>query len=235
MQVTPKCNYMFTNYDASFAPAFEHKSRSSDYYTKKQKATVMATTALGVAASTAILAKRAGYSLKPEKMFKNIKKSYLANVKYKEKEVITIGAGSCLGGLAGGYMIDKNKENRKAKNRETLMHFGNIAIPILTVGALVDNVFEKSGPTQKAIAGLLGVTAGIFLANIVMNKVCNFLFQDNSKERGVELTDLPAHLDDVVVAANLISDAKPVKVLGRVIPLALMVSGNEAGTATAYD
>ena len=63
-------------------------------------------------------------------MFKNIKNSYLAKVFYEWPEVTAIGAGSCLGGLAGGYLIDKNKENRKAKQREAIMHFGNIAIPI---------------------------------------------------------------------------------------------------------
>lgn len=201
-------------------------------YTTAQKATVFATTALGVATSCALLAKKAGYSLNPKKMIKNYKNSYLATVKYEMGEVIGIGAGSCLGGLAGGYLIDKNKENRKAKNREALMHFGNISIPIVTVGVMVDKVFEKAKPLQKAVAGLIGVTAGIFLANIIMNKICNLLFQDKSNERGVELTDLPAHLDDVVVAANYISDAKPVKLLGRIIPLALMVAGNEVGTKT---
>lgn len=201
-------------------------------YTTAQKATVFATTALGVATSCALLAKKAGYSLHPKKMIKNFKNSYLATVKYEMGEVIGIGAGSCLGGLAGGYLIDKNKENRKAKNREALMHFGNISIPIITVGVMVDRVFEKAKPLQKAVAGLVGVTAGIFLANIIMNKTCNLLFQDKSNERGVELTDLPAHLDDVVVAANYISDAKPVKLLGRIIPLALMVAGNEVGTKT---
>lgn len=208
------------------------KGSNDNNYSTAQKATVFATTALGVAASCALLAKKAGYSLHPKKMFKDIKNSYLANVKYEMGEVIGIGAGSCLGGLAGGYLIDKNKENRKAKNREALMHFGNISIPIVTVGVMVDKVFEKAKPLQKAIAGLVGVTAGIFLANIIMNKLCNLLFQDKSNERGVELTDLPAHLDDVVVAANYISDAKPVKLLGRIIPLALMVAGNEVGTKT---
>lgn len=211
---------------------FSFNGSSDNYYSTAQKATVFATTALGVATSCALLAKKAGYSLNPKKMIKNYKNSYLATVKYEMGEVIGIGAGSCLGGLAGGYLIDKNNQNRKAKNREALMHFGNISIPIVTVGVMVDRVFEKAKPLQKAVAGLVGVTAGIFLANIIMNKTCNLLFQDKSNERGVELTDLPAHLDDVVVAANYISDAKPVKLLGRVIPLALMVAGNEVGTKT---
>lgn len=209
---------------------FGHGCASKNNYTTGQKLAVGTTTALGVVAATACLAKGAGYSLKPSQFCK-----YLNNVKYEMKEVIAIGAGSCLGGLAGGYLIDKDKENRKAKNREALMHFGNISIPIVTVGVLVDKVFEKSGAIQKALAGLLGVTAGIFIANIIMNKLCNFLFQDKSNERGVELTDLPAHMDDVVVAANYISDAKPIKLLGRIIPLALMVAGNEIGTKTAHE
>ena len=205
------------------------------YYTFKEKAIVATTTALGVAASTAILAKKAGYSLNPSKMFKNIKNSYLAKVRYEWPEVISIGAGSCLGGLAGGYIIDKDKGNRKAKNREALMHFGNISIPILTVGMLVDKVFKNSNKWVKAGAGIAGVIGGIYLANFVMNKTCNFLFQDKTNERGVKVTDLPAHLDDVAVAAGYISDAKPVHYLGRIIPLALMVAGNEVGTHTKYD
>ena len=224
-----------TSKDAVSNPKFEH-GKSLNNYTSKQKAVVATSTALGVLAATACLAKGAGYSLKPSKMFKNIKNSYLAKVKYEMGEVIGIGAGSCLGGLAGGYLIDKNKENRKAKNREALMHFGNISIPIVTVGLLVDKVFEKSGPVQKALAGLLGVTAGIFVANIFMNKVCNVLFQDKSNERGVELTDLPAHMDDAVVSAGYIfPKSKLVHYLGRVIPLALMIAGNEVGTKTAHE
>lgn len=233
MQIAPiKLDTNNSNVVSKSEANFKDINKNKNCYTKKQKAVVFSTTALGVVASCAAFAKHAGYSLNPKKMIKNFKNSYLATVKYEMGEVIGIGAGSCLGGLAGGYLIDKNKENRKAKNREALMHFGNISIPIVTVGVLVDKVFEKSGPIQKAVAGLVGVTAGIFLANIVMNKLCNFLFQDKSNERGVELTDLPAHLDDVVVAANYISDAKPVKLLGRVVPIALMVAGNEAGLKT---
>lgn len=233
MRLTPiKYNDINKQADSSKETAFGHGNNFwSDKYSKKKRAVVATTTVLGVCASLALLAKSGGYSLNPSKMFKNIKNSYIANAKYEMKEVITIGAGSCLGGLAGGYLIDKDKQNRKAKNREALMHFGNIAIPIITVDMLVDKVFEKAKPAQKALAGLLGVTAGIFLANIIMNKLCNLIFKDKSNERGVQLTDLPAHLDDVAVAANYISDAKPVKLLGRIIPVALMVAGTEVGTA----
>lgn len=237
MQISPFSNNLIlsnrrTHQEFSFG--------NNKYFPKKdysigEKALVATTTALGVATSVAALAKKAKYPANPLKMFKNFKNSYLGKVKYEWPEVIAIGAGSCLGGLAGGYIIDKNKENRRLKNREALMHFGNIAIPIFTVGMLIDNVFKNSNKTTKCIAGLTGIVAGIYFANIVMNILCNFLFQDSSKTRGVEVTDLPAHLDDAVVATGYISDHKIVKTLGRFIPLALMVAGNEVGTKTIYD
>ena len=219
--------------DSIFEPSFGNKKQEKrEPYSLGQKAVVATTTALGVAASCAILAKKAGYSLNPKKMFSNIKDSYLAKVHYEWPEVITIGAGSCLGGLAGGYIIDKNKENRKVKQREAIMHFGNIAIPILTVGMVVDNVFKNSNKWVKAGAGFGGIVAGLYLANFVTNKLCSWIFKDKSQERGIEVTDLPAHLDDAVVAAGYISKAKIVHLLGRIIPLALMVAGNEVGTKT---
>ena len=222
------------NINSNHNPSFSRK-KANDNYTTGQKATVFATTAAGVLGSCALLAKGAGYSLKPSKMFKNIKNSYLAKVKYEWPEVVAIGAGSCLGGLAGGYMIDKNKENRKVKQREAIMHFGNIAIPIFTVGMVIDKLFKNSNPWVKAGAGFGGIIAGLYLANFVTNKTCSLLYKDKSQERGIEITDLPAHLDDAVVAAGYISKSKFVHALGRIIPFALMVAGNEVGTKTTED
>ena len=211
-------------------PSFGSEKKTQ--YSKRDKAIVFATTALGVCAAAAGLAKGAGYSLKPNKMFKNIKNSYLAKVKYEWPEVVALGAGSCLGGLAGGYIIDKNKENRKLKQREAIMHFGNISIPIFTVGMVVDKVFKNSNKWIKAGAGLGGIVVGLYLANFITNKLCSAIFKDKSHERGIEVTDLPAHLDDAVVAAGYISDSKFIHGLSRIIPLALMVAGNEVGTKT---
>jgi len=200
-------------------------------YNKKQKALVTTTTALGVIASTAILAKAAHYSLKPANMFKNIKKSYLANVKFTEKEVISIGAGSCLGGLAGGYLIDKDPLNRRAKRRETVMQIGNISIPILTVEG-ASRLAKNSGKTIKTLSAICGLIVGVYMANLLMNMLSNVLFE-NTKSRGVKATDFSAHVDDMVVAANYISDAKFVHYIARIIPLALMFAGNEVGRKTA--
>ena len=237
MHLKPVNNTVVNIYkDSRIEPSFGNKKQvKREPYSLGQKAIVTATTALGVAASCALLAKKAGYSLSPKKMFKDIKNSYLAKVHYEWPEVVAIGAGSCLGGLAGGYIIDKDKENRKVKQREAIMHFGNISIPIFTVGMVVDKVFKNANKWVKAGAGLGGIVAGLYLANFITNKVCTLLYKDKSQERGIELTDLPAHMDDAVVAASYISKSKFVHALGRVIPLALMVAGNEIGTKTVED
>lgn len=209
-------------------PSFGHNHKSENSYTKKQKAVVACTTALGVAGSLALLAKRAGRSLKPSKMFKDIKNSYLARVQYHDKEVISIGAGSCLGGLVGGYIIDKNPENRKAKRREAVMQLGNVSIPILTVEGFA-NIAKKWNKTARSLFAVAGIFTGVYLANILMNTFSNVLFKSKSGERGVKATDFSAHLDDAVVAASYISDAKLVHYFARIIPLALMFAGNEVG------
>ena len=163
--------------DFQLEPSFgDKKNLKKEEYSLGQKSVVAATTALGVATSCALLAKKAGYSLAPNKLFKDVKKSYLAKVHYEWPEVVAIGAGSCLGGLVGGYLIDKDKENRKVKQREAIMHFGNIAIPIFTVGMVVDKLFKNANKWIKAGAGMAGIAVGLYLANFVTNCLKTFFF-----------------------------------------------------------
>ena len=129
MQLTPT-NILAESHNRKIPFGHEHCSNKSSY-SAAQKAVITTTTAIGIATSLALLSKSAGYSLKPSKMFKNIKNSFLANVDFEAKEVISIGAGSCLGGLIGGYLIDKNPQNRQSKKREAIMQMGNISIPII--------------------------------------------------------------------------------------------------------
>lgn len=211
------------------SPEFKHfgEQDSKNTYSKGQKAVVAGMAALGTAASCAILAKRAGYSLKPNKMFKNIKNSYLAKVKYHDEQVIPIGVGSILGGLAGGYMIDKDPKARKEKRREALMQVGNVSIPILTVDFLSEKL-GKYGKVAKTCGAVAGIFAGVYLANVIMNRVNNFIFRQK-EGRDMKLTDFSAHVDDAVVAASYVSSSPIVNGIARIIPLALMIPGNEVG------
>ena len=47
----------------------------------------------------------------------------LKNLSYDEKEILMLGAGSIIGGLTGGLLADKNKENKVPKYREALQQF----------------------------------------------------------------------------------------------------------------
>lgn len=209
--------------------SFKHfgETEQKNPYSKKQRAVVAGMSALGTAVSCAILAKKAGYSLKPSKMFKNIKNSYLAKVHYHDEQVIPIGVGSVLGGLAGGYMIDKDPKARKEKRREALMQIGNISIPILTVAFLSEKL-AKYGKAAQSAGAVAGIFAGVYLANIIMNRVNNFIFRQK-EGRDMKITDFSAHLDDAVVAANYVSTHPVVHDIGRIIPIALMIPGNEVG------
>lgn len=202
---------------------------SKNHYSYTEKAIVGTGSFLGAAAGCALLAKKGGYSLKPSRMFKNIKNSYLARADFEAIPVITIGAGTCLGGLAGGYLIDKNPQNRKAKRREAVMQIGNISIPILTVAG-VHKMTHKFGKEVQAAAALGGVFAGVWLANFLMNKLSDVLFHNSENTRGVKATDFSAHLDDFVLAATYVSKSNLVHALGRFVPAALMIPGYEIGT-----
>ena len=213
-----------------------HSAITNSPYNSKEKAIIAGTSILGVLSSLAILAKGANYSLKPSKMFRNIKNSYLAKVDFEWKEVIAVGAGSCLGGLAGGFIVDKNKQNRKAKLRESLMQIGNISIPIITVHLMTQKLCGKASDGIRALAGLGGVGIGVILANIIMNRVNRLIFNEKEdKSRGIQLTDFSAHLDDVVVAAHYIAPkSKMVHAIGRIVPAALVIPGLEVGNKTSY-
>lgn len=218
--------------------SFGHGAFWNSDYSTKDKLTVAGTTAVGVLSSLAILAKMQGHSLKPKEFGK-----YLKNADFLLKEIIAMGIGTCLGGLAGGYIIDKDSGNRKAKKREAIMQIGNISIPIATVD-LTNKLCKKIGFNEEttkgkvvnAIACLGAVFAGIYIANFAMNKLSNIIFKDKSEERNIKATDLCPHVDDLLASAKYIDPkSKFVHYIGRIVPFALMVGGNEIGNKKVGD
>lgn len=219
-------------------PSFQHSGKAfwkSDYATK-EKLVVAGTTALGVTTSLLALSKYRGYKLNPKSFW-----NYINTTKIKATEVVSMGFGTCLGGLAGGYIIDKNPANRRAKRRETVMQIGNISIPILTVD-LTDRLCNKlkvsevttKGKVVRAVASIGAIIAGIYIANFAMNKISNALFKDDSNERGIKGTDLFPHVDDLLASAQYIDEKSNIAhKIARIVPLALMVPGNEIGNKKA--
>ena len=166
---------------------------------------------------------------------------YLKTMPIKFTEVVTMGLGTCLGGLLGGYLIDKNPQNRKAKRREAVMQMGNITIPIGTV-KLTDLALNamKVGKDKvkdkliRATSSLGAIVAGIYIANFAMNKISNKIFKEDTNERGIKGTDLFPHIDDVLSSGEyILENNKFVRSIGRIVPFALMVPGNEIGNKKA--
>ena len=92
---------------------------------------------------------------------------------------------------------------------------------------------KKFGKLAQAASAIAGIFTGVYVANILMNKLGNLLFR-NKNERGVKATDFSAHVDDMVVAASYISDNKYVHSIARIVPLALMIPGYEVGTKKVH-
>jgi len=219
-------------------PSFGHGGDpfwQSDYSTK-DKFIVAGTTALGVAGSLAIMTKLQGTKFNLKEFSK-----YLKNADFLFKEIVAMGIGTCLGGLAGGYIIDNNPQNRKAKRREAVMQIGNITIPIGTV-ALTNLLCDKlkvnpksaKGQATRTVACLGAIIVGIYLANFAMNKLSNAIFRNKTEERDVKATDLAPHFDDVLASAKYIApNSQAVHYVSRLVPFALMVAGNEVGNKKA--
>ena len=228
--------------------AFGHNNPWADSpYDMNSKLTVAGTTLVGVAAGMACHAKFKGYSLSPKKMLKNIKNSYLLKQKFDDGPVLCMGAGSCIGGLLGGFIIDKDKNNRKSKYREAILQMTNISLPILftvylgKLGYKIGNKYwDKNRPKgletfrtklPEAILALSGLVGGVYSGNTLANKVNEKIFKQG-KGRPVQVTDFSAHLDDFCVAGSQITDARPMYWLYRLVPLALLIAGNEVGNTT---
>lgn len=105
---------------------------------KKQKAAILASSAVGMTPVLAVLAKRKGFSLNPAKIIKTPIKDwaifkYAPKGKYIEFEgpqIIATAAGSVAGGFVGGALVD-DKSNLKAKKREVLNQIlGNVLVPV---------------------------------------------------------------------------------------------------------
>lgn len=249
-----------------------NKNHAAKKQAIKEKLGIAATSALGVASAVALISKHQGFSLNPSKIAKTPLKDW-AIFKITDKnrpnekiltleapEILGIGAGSVLGGLAGGAIFDK-KENFPAKCAEAISQFiGDISIPLsfVAIPTLIYKHFEglakkqtqhlKLQAASKFIQGnkflrilcptvvsgtSLGV--GIIAGNRVSNKI-NEKLSGEKPNRGIRITDFAPHLDDVCLAITLMAKNSPVgDIISKFVPIALTVAGIETGTAKPHD
>ena len=163
---------------------FTHSYLEHSELSNKQKATVLASSALGMALPLAFWSKKAGFSLNPSKIFKmpmNPFKNW-ALFKYKPVDkvleyddaakIISIATGSVAGGFAGGALVDK--ENIKAKKREVLSQLlGDVIVPITCVwaGAKVFKHYENT--LQKIMPKIAKETKSAKIFNTISKNIPN--------------------------------------------------------------
>ena len=181
----------------------------------------------------------------------------LKNLNYQEGDILLVGAGSVLGGLAGGLISDKNKENKNPKLREASQQFfGNMCCPI-GILAVASKLLDKSGfklplinsstkmaqiannaisYLPKAAVTVASLVCGMELGNKIMNNVNNKIFKEDVKH-DVHAEDYLVHTDDLCIAANLIlKDTKVIsKFTSKILPFTFVVAGSKTGMQTKED
>ena len=175
----------------------------------------------------------------------------LLNLKYAEKDALLIGAGSIVGGLAGGLIADHNKENVNPKLREASQQFvGNTLFPIAT-SAFANKALDKSGfklpqikstskvakianvalaAAPKVVVTLASLIGGMQVGNKFMNAVNNKIYKEDVKH-SIAPEDMLVHSDDICLTANmLLKDTKVISsITSKALPLTMIIPGAKAG------
>lgn len=215
----------------------EHNS--SNNLSTKQKATILASSALGMTPVIATLAHRKGFSLNPIRIAKTPIKDW-AIFKFSPKgkyihfgpaQIIATAIGSVVGGFIGGSIVDK--DNISAKKREVVNQvLGNVLVPVGCVGggAKLYNKFankiesyipqikspKKSAQIFNKVLKSVpnGVcTLGLLGLGLYLgNKVSNFLNEHiyhKKVDRNMKFTDCAPHVDDVCMAVSMMNEDSP--------------------------
>lgn len=148
-------------------------------------------------------------------------------------KILSTAGGAILGGLAGGCIVDKNKEDRKEKVKEGLFEMTNITIPTLLVAGTMK--FMQSKKLDKGIGKfapvILGLGAGIPVAQKISNTISKTIFKDKGEERKFKPTDLLVHSDDLIEMLVLlkIPFVKQLQI-DKILALIYAKCGYETGT-----
>ncbi len=245
--ITPRQNF------GTLYPTTKKKPVDSGL-SKGERTGVALSSMLGVSAALAILAKTATwkkFSLNPKKIMNTkIKDTYLYQVKFEEKEIISMAAGSILGGLVGGMIIDDRSNNNKAEVKskvgEAIIQFGNACVPIITVGQcarlgeftegkILSKMSENSSKFVKHLAKLPKlalILAGLSVGMLIGNRAANYLKKvllGCDEDRKIKASDMLMHWDDLCVGASFLSDGPFVQGIARLVPVAMLMAGYQVG------
>lgn len=156
----------------------------------------------------------------------------LLRINYGLKEFITIGAGSILGGVAGG-MIGEPEHTRKGKINEGVFQFMNCSVPPVIIAGLFklgEKVKRLNNVPCKIGATGIGAVGGMYLAAELSNKINDP--KDLYPDRKLTIKDALANFDDVL-GALVLAKFKFIEKLGaeRLLPAVTAWCGYRAGVS----
>lgn len=202
---------------------------------KKQKAIVLASAAIGTAPVLVFWAKKSGFSLNLSKIFKTPIKDWALFkykpidkvIEYEAPQILSVATGSVAGGFVGGAIVDKN--NIKAKKREVLNQMlGDILVPIGSVfaGAKIFKQYEEKlvnlmpqiakdtkwakiiNTVSKNTPNAVATIAPLAVGIIIGNKVSNFINEKlyhKKVDRNIRVTDFAPHVDDLCMSVSMVN------------------------------
>lgn len=185
--------------DNNITYGHHHNHDNPHQKARKRVQTVSAlSSALGVATTVAIIAKKQGFSLNPSRIARTpIKDLAIFKItdetrpngrvlKLKAPQILGIGAGSVTGGLIGGSLVDK-KENIPAKCSEAVSQFiGDISIPLAFVAGptMLYKNFEELAQKQTSHLKLQNISKFI-QGNKILRILCPTLVSGISLGAGI--------------------------------------------------
>lgn len=154
------------------------------------------------------------------------------------KKILSTAAGAIMGGITGGFIADKNKENRKEKLKEGTFEMTNITVPTIFVAGISKLLENKNLPTiMKKIAPVVaGLGIGVPVASKISGMISQKAFkEDENNVRKFKPKDLLVHSDDMiaVLALSKISILQKLQI-DKIIGMIYAKCGYEAGTADEH-
>lgn len=183
---------------------------------------------IGAAIPTVIIARKQYPWLKADS-FKNVLKHL--DIEYQLPEILTVGMGGLIVGLAGG-LVDRKEKNKLKKLEEGTFQAMNLIIPTFLVSKamkICQNTKSLNHPLAIAIGTLGGVFVGVNIAVMLSNMVDKKVFNkyECNPDRKFRSRDLVVHVDDLISALAL---AKA-PYINTVLPAVFAWNGYEVGNS----
>lgn len=156
-------------------------------------------------------------------------------------------AGAALGSLGAGFMIDKDKENRKEKIKEAIFAIDNVVIPtafaktcefLIEKGADKNNLINglNNNKLLKSLTVITALACGLYTSLKTSNAINNNIVdKENKNDKKIKPKDLLVHVDDIIpVLAALKGSIFARLQLDRLMPFIYLFTGAEVGEKDKY-